>query len=408
MKRIAMVSYSFYESDNRVMRYAEALRERGDFVDVFSLAASDDAPRFEVLNGINVHRLQTRVRDEKGKSAYFLRILRFLCVSFFSLSRRQLKKGYDVVHVHNIPDFLVFSALLPKLGGARIILDIHDILPEFFASKFDGGENSFYFHLLRWIERISCAFADHVIISNHLWLATITGRSVSPKKCSALINYVDQTVFYRRPRTRSDNRRILIFPGGLHWHQGLDIAIKAFKRIQPQFPQAEFHIYGGGPMKEKLVEMVRDLNLRDCVRFFDPLPLRQVADVIANADVGVVPKRADSFGNEAYSTKILEFMSQGIPVLASSTKVDRFYFSDSVLRFFPSGDDEALAVALSEVLSTPDVARALVRNADKFLEENNWSVKKREYFALVDNVEYSAPAPGRSVEKEPEGALAVR
>src|SRR5688500_11346159 len=106
MKRVAMVSYSFYESDNRVMRYADALRERGDAVDVFALAASENAPRLEVLNGVNVHRLQTRVRDEKGKRAYLFRVLRFLFASSFALSRRHLAKRYDVVHVHNVPDFL--------------------------------------------------------------------------------------------------------------------------------------------------------------------------------------------------------------------------------------------------------------------------------------------------------------
>jgi glycosyltransferase involved in cell wall biosynthesis len=406
MKRVAMISYSFYESDNRVMRYAEALQERGDSVDIFSLAAGEKSPRFETANGVRIYRLQARTRDEKGKSAYLFRIIRFLLASFLAVSARQLRKGYDVVHVHNVPDFLVFSALMPKLTGARVILDIHDVLPEFFASKFGGGEVSFYFRVLKFIERISCSFADHVIISNHLWLERVTQRSARREKCTALINYVDPHVFHRRQRTRSDEKKIVIFPGGLHSHQGLDIAIRAFRVVHGKLPQAEFHIYGGGPMREKLVQLVEEFKLRASVRFFDPLPLREMPDVIANADVGVVPKRADSFGDEAYSTKILEFMSQGIPVVASSTKVDRFYFNDSVLRFFPSGDEGALATALIEVLTTPELAASLVRNADHLLRENDWSVKKQEYFAIVDNVEQSE-VKDPAARKDSEAALAV-
>ena len=120
---------------------------------------------------------------------------------------------------------------------------------------------------------------------------------------------------------------------GCQWHQGLDIAIRAFQKLLPEVPEAEFHIYGDGNMKDELVALASRLRLDDKVRFFNPLPVRQIADIMANADLGVVPKRADSFGNEAYSTKIMEFLSLGIPVVVSSTKIDRFYFNDSVVRF---------------------------------------------------------------------------
>jgi glycosyltransferase involved in cell wall biosynthesis len=407
MKRVAMISYSFYESDNRVMRYAEALRERGDSVDVYALARSTSSPRSETLNGVQVRRLQLRVRDERKKAAYLFRILRFLASSFCLISAQHIKKRYDVVHVHNVPDFLVFAALVPRISGARIILDIHDILPEFFASKFGGGESSFYFKLLKFIERVSCRFAHHVIISNHLWLNRITTRSVPPPKCSAIINFVDQSIFSRRTRTRADHRPVILFPGGLHHHQGLDIAIRAFAMVHQKHPTAEFHIYGEGPMKPALMELANELNLTKSVRFFDSVPLREVADVIANADVGVVPKRADSFGNEAFSTKILEFMSQSVPVVASETKIDRYYFDDSIIRFFPSGNHEALAQALDQILTSSEHSATLVQNAERFLQENNWSTRKREYLAIVDNIPVPQEIRSGPAEKKAEAAFVV-
>src|SRR5438309_3898864 len=66
-KRICMLVYTFYESDNRVMRYAKALVERGDEVDVIALGSDETQPAFEVIDNVNVHRIQRRQRNEKSK-----------------------------------------------------------------------------------------------------------------------------------------------------------------------------------------------------------------------------------------------------------------------------------------------------------------------------------------------------
>ena len=171
------------------------------------------------------------------------------------------------------------------------------------------------------------------------------------QKCSVFINYVDESVFKPRVYRPQSRDPLIVFPGGLQWHQGLDIAIHAFSRLVRDLPGARFHIYGDGSAKIGLVELVQHLGLSDHVQFFDPVSLSEVAGVMADADIGVVPKRADSFGNEAYSTKIMEFMSIGVPVVVSGTTVDRFYFDDTVVRFFESGNDEDLANAMREVLT---------------------------------------------------------
>ena len=385
-KRISMLAYSFYESDNRVMRYAEALADRGDSVDVIALAKDSAMEKREAIQGVNVLRVQRRQRNEKGKFAYLSRLLRFFFKSSVVMSWEHLRNPYHVVHVHNVPDFLVFAAWLPKLMGARIILDIHDILPEFFESKFrESGDHEWYLERLLAIEKASCNFAHHVIISNHLWHQKLVSRSVEASHCSVVLNHVDTTIFYRRARTRSDDKLIAIFPGGLQFHQGLDIAIRAFSHITREFPQSEFHIYGDGTMKEPWMQLVRDLGLQKHVFFFAPLPIREVAEKIANADVGVVPKRADSFGNEAYSTKIMEFMSQGIPVVASRTKIDTFYFKDSAVTFFESGNSEELAAKIIALFRDPKHAALLGSEAQQYVAQNSWEDKKQEYFNIVDD-----------------------
>ena len=386
-RRVCMITHSIYESDHRVMRYAEALAERGDEVDVLCVKRDRNQPDTETISQVHVHRVMRRPgKRAKGQTAYLMPLLRFLFNSTVLLTRKNLKRRYDLIHVHNVPDFLVFAAWGPKLTGAKVILDIHDIVPEFYGSKFGKQEGTTVFHVLTWLERISAGYADHVIIANHLWLDKYARRTRANGKCSVLINSVDARIFHPRPRTRHDGKQIILFPGGLQWHQGLDIAIRAMPNICARIPQAELHIYGDGNMKDSLVALSNELGLDGKVRFFDPLPLRQIAEVMANADLGVVPKRADSFGNEAYSTKIMEFMSVGIPVVVSDTKIDRYYFDDSVVRFFESGNPDAFAHAMLEVLCNDESRREMVARAFDYAVRNCWEPRKADYLKLVDSL----------------------
>jgi glycosyltransferase involved in cell wall biosynthesis len=239
---------------------------------------------------------------------------------------------------------------------------------------------------LKKVERVSAAFAHHVILANHLWLEKYTSRSARPEKCSVFINNVDAQLFQPQPRTRNDGRQIILFPGGLQWHQGIDIAIRAFAQVHTRLPAAEFHIYGDGNVKPQLVALVEELKLGRKVRFFPPQPIWEIARIMADADLGVVPKRADSFGNEAYSTKIMEFMAAGVPVAVSSTRIDRYYFNDDVVRFFESGSVDGLAEAILELMRDESRRKALVRNGSAYVERHGWSTKRGEYYHLVDTL----------------------
>jgi glycosyltransferase involved in cell wall biosynthesis/peptidoglycan/xylan/chitin deacetylase (PgdA/CDA1 family) len=384
-RHICMLAYSFYESDNRIMRYAEALAQRGDIVDVIALMTEGSMP-YEKINNVNVYRIQKRMINEKNQLTYLTKLGIFLIKSFAFITKKHLQHPYDVVHIHSVPDFEVFAALIPKLQGSSIILDIHDIVPEFYASKFSGSKDSFFFKALVKVEQLSIKFSDHVIISNHLWYKTLTSRSVNESKCTTVMNYPDEAIFYQRPRTRLDDKFIMIYPGSLGWHQGLDIAIKAFAKIKDQAPQAEFHIYGRGPERDNLAALIAELHLDNKVFIKDPMPIDKIAEVMANADLGIVPKRNDPFGGEAFSTKILEFMSLNIPVIVSGTKIDKHYFNDSVVKLFNPDDVNDLAQSMLTLLKDKEQRDTLRDNALRFVENYRWSKKKNEYFDLVDSL----------------------
>lgn len=387
-KKVCMVVYSGYATDNRVRRYAETLAKRGDKVDVIALSGRNQQLGMEETSGVTVYRIQHRELNERHKWTYAWRVFRFLLASSALLTRLHHRNRYDLIHVHNMPDFLVFAAWYPKLTGVKLILDVHDVVPELFVSKFKAKESDLLVALMRWLEKASAVFADHIIVSNDLWHEKLISRSVPKEKCSVVLNHVDPAIFYRRPRTRNDGKLIILFHGSFQWHQGLDVAIEALARMRSKVPNAELHLYGdaGSNAEADLARLAGRLGLNGTVKFLGNVPLDRIPDVIANVDLGVVPKRADSFGNEAYSTKIMEFMSQGVPVVVSRTRIDSLYFDEATVHFFPSGDSHAMANAMLDVINDQQLRKTLIAKGYEYVDRNSWDRKKKDYLELVDSL----------------------
>lgn len=384
--RACMVAYTFYEPDNRVRRYAETLVRRGDQVDAIVLRQPGQQTR-DVVSGVNVFKIQGRKVNEKIKIQYLFKLLLFLFKSACKLTQLHWHKKYDVVHIHSVPDFEVFATLFAKLTGAKVILDIHDIVPELFAGKFKAGKDSMFFKLLLWVERISMAFADHVIVANHIWFKRLIERSVAPEKCSVVMNYPDPSIFtIRKKAGDSTDKFIMIYPGTLSIHQGLETAIKAVDLIKNDIPDLEFHIYGKGTDEEYFIKLVHKLKLEKRVIFRSIVPIEMLPRLMADADLGVEPKFKRSFGNEAFSTKILEFMTVGIPVIASDTMVHTHYFDETMVKFFRSEDENDLAHCITLLKKEEKLRRQLVKNAFKYIEKNSWNTKKNTYLNIVDSL----------------------
>lgn len=382
--KVCMVVYSFFEVDTRVMQYANALVRRGDTVDVLAIGAPGQ-PKFEVINSVRVFRLQTRQINERSRFSYIWRLLRFLIVSGAVLSWRHMRHRYRIIHVHNLPNFLVFSAVVPRLLGTPVILDIHDLQPEMYADKFGGSQNSFMFRFLVLTEKLAIAFSSHTIIANHIWYERLLSRSAKPGKLTTIRNYPDPRIFHAYPRDAKNGKFLLVYPGSLNWYQGVDVAVRAFARVASQMPDAQYHIYGEGPSKPDLIQLAQTLGLSDRVLFPSFVPAAQVAKIMSSADLAIEPKQSRSrFANEAASTKILEFMAVDVPLIVSRTSIHSYYFDDSMVKFFTPGDDAELADCILQLYHDPALRARLAANARKHVDAHNWGVKQDEYLALID------------------------
>ena len=148
--------------------------------------------------------------------------------------------------------------------GAFVILDLHEITPEFYMSKYGIGASSFAVRLLSGIERRSFEFADRVITINEPILKLLVGRGLDPQKSIVIMNSVDDSLFEaarRRPTAETESKPgvVLNYHGTLTRIYGLDIAIGAFALARASLPDAQLWILGSGPEQAGLERLAERL-----------------------------------------------------------------------------------------------------------------------------------------------------
>jgi len=380
-----MVAYTFYEGDNRVRRYAETLVNQGWHVDAIALQYKN-TPAFEIIKGVHVYRVQKRTLNEKRKLSYLVRLLMFFFSSMFFLCKNSFKGKYDVIHVHSVPDFEIFSAVFQKLFGSKLILDIHDLVPELFSSKFNAKKDSSLFNVLVFAEKLSCAFANHVIIANDIWGERLVQRSVPKNKCTVIMNYPDLNIFKNQNGTKDENKFLLVYPGCLTKHQGIETAIKAVSLLKDKIPTIHFSIYGNGTDENYFKSIVRELKLEDIVSFHGVISIEKIPEVMTKADIGVEPKLANGFSDEAFSTKILEFMTLNIPLVVSGTSVHKYYIDNSLVLYHEPGNVDDLAEKILQLYNNKELREQLILNSSRFIKDFTWNEKKEIYLNVIKKI----------------------
>ncbi len=387
MMKICMISYSQYEYDNRVHRYAESLINRGDRVDVICLGSKKQL-RHVIENGVHLYRIQTRDYNEKNSLSYLVKMLLFFFKSFLLCTILQIKNRYDILHFHNIPDFGVFCTLGAKILGAKVILDIHDLVPEFYQRKFSTEQNHFIIRVLKQIEKISARYADHVITVTTIWENTLVQRSVSRQKCTVILNAPDPRIFNRNEvrNVNNNNHFKMVYHGNLSEIFGVDIAIKSMSIIIKSIPKAELHIYGQGKDKEILRKLSDHLGLNRSVLFHEPVERYQIPDILRSSDVGVDPKRDGVLAGEGLSSKCMEYLAVGLPAVVSRIKAAQTYYDDSMVAFFQPDNEKDLASKIIELYNYPKKRRELIQHSNQFNKEHAWHRYENIYFNLLNDL----------------------
>ena len=204
MKRVCMVAYTVYDWDARIRREAETLAATGEYeVRVLALK-TDEVARDYVLNGICVQQLNVRKYRGKNPLKYIGSYLIFTLRALMAVRQLARRKAVDVVHIHNMPNFLVAAALVPRLQGKTVVLDIHDTMPETFSATFSPKYRKLFLPILNLEERLCCAAADRIVTVNQVQQDAIVARQPwSRRKMIVSMNVPDRRLFTARDSAAS-------------------------------------------------------------------------------------------------------------------------------------------------------------------------------------------------------------
>jgi glycosyltransferase involved in cell wall biosynthesis len=376
---VCMIAYSNYKSDPRIRREAEALAQHGAKVTILSLAESIK-PQVSEFHGVTIQEVGVRKFQGRSNVSYIFSYILFVVKAFFACSSMALRGLIDIVHVHNMPDFLVFSALVPRIMGKMLILDIHDSMLETYLGKF-GRLNPLFARLLVWEEKICTAFASRVICVNHIQMIPVMKRGTPEEKITIVLNVPDETIFKTPEKKVITEKRIpfkCVYHGTLDTMLGIDFAIKAVESIRERISEIQFHIMGKGKDSTEFEQYITEKNLSKYILLNkNGVPVDSLRPVLLTMDLGIIPNRKNIGTELMLPVKLLEYVALRIPVVVPELKAIKYYFSDDMVRYYEPENIESLEEAIEDIYNRPDRGAAQADCALQMLRKYGW--KKHKY-----------------------------
>lgn len=322
-----------------------------------------DAPRFEVMQGIEIHR--PRVLCFPG-------ILKwtdgfFMAVGSYLTARRLVKLHHlNLIDAHfGYPD-----------GYAATLLARWLRLPMMLTLR--GKEERQLTMDVAGKLREAILGADRIVCVSDALRQVALKVGADPARVNVIGNGVDLSKFQpiardeaRRALSLPEEARVIVSVGTLVERKGFHRVIEVLPRLLLRFPDLYFLIVGGagpeGDMSGQIRAQIGALGLTGRVRLLGSYQPDQLKYPLSAADAFVLATRYEGWANV-----FLEAMACGLPVV--TTRVggnEQVVGDDAVGRVVEFGDSEALAAAISEALTT-SWDRARVR---AYAERNSWEAR---------------------------------
>jgi glycosyltransferase involved in cell wall biosynthesis len=375
-------------AETRVEREAHAAQAAGWDVDVVAMREPHEVETETLDDGIRVVRVPVRRVRGAGALHVAREYLAFTLLAARTVARLDRDARYGVVQVHNPPDFLLAAALVPRLRGARTILDIHDLAPELFALRFGGRSGSGpLLAALSLVERVALRLADAVVTVHEPYRRLLLERGVPPEKIVVALNSPDESLLPATEAQRTDGPFRVVYHGSVIEHYGLITLVDAIAALGDDVPELVVEIYGTGDALPAVKGRVDSHGLADRFRFSDRfVENREILHLVQGADVEVVANLAVERNKAALPTKLFEYAALEIPVVSSDLPAVREYFSGDEVRFFTPGDAAELARAIRELASDRAAAAAQADRARARYEQYRWGRQSADYVGLLERL----------------------
>lgn len=283
------------------------------------------------------------------------------------------KHAFDIIHVFNRPaNVPIYKAASPN---SAIFLSLHN---DMFAEKKISDELG--------KQAIENSFAI-MTVSNYIKQTIIERFPAAKEKIKIVYSGVDLSAYppiwtedgkaireaYKK-KYQLENKKVILFVGRLSKSKGPHILIEAMKQINVEYPDAVLVIVGGKWFSDnrvnKYVQYLYKLArpLKDKIIFTNFIPANEIPHIFLMADVCI----CSSQWNEPLARVNYEAMAAGIPLISTNRggngEVVLHKFNGLLIENYQS--PSAFAIAIDSVLSQPDTAEWLGKNARSLIEKN--------------------------------------
>ena len=382
-RSVCMIAYANYYTDARIKNYVYSLLKAGYQVDVFALGKAEPA-----ISGLNVFCLMSKVWSG-SVLPYILSQCWFLLLVMFRVGAAFLRQRYCFIHVHNMPNFIVFGALIPKIFGGKVILDVHDTMPEAYATKFDLPLDHVLVKMLRFEEHVSAAFADHIITTNDLHKEALVEHGIPANKISIIMNMGNDDIFHPQFSAITSAGLVLAYHGTVAERLGLDLILDAIRLARSEYPQLQFILIGDGDYMPTVRNLIEEYHLNDIVSLEGWVPVEELPRYLSKTQVGIIGNRlsTETKKNWMLPVKMLEYAAMEIPTIAPALRVIMHYFDNDSAFYYIPDDAEDMARCIIDIYRHPEkiqVAKSHLRN---FNRQYNWGVMESRYLNIIDNLQ---------------------
>ena len=315
--------------------------------------------------------------------------LAFTALAAVKASKLARRRRYGVVQVHNPPDFLMLAAVVPRLSGARILLDVHDRAPDMFEMRFGGRPGAkLVERLLRGVEGVALRVADAVLTVHEPYRQELIRQGAPPRADQVVMNTLDERVLPGEPAQHEEEGTFLVvYHGTVTPHYGVQLIPEAVAEARATFPGSRRRSTAMVTRCRRSSRARTSSSLGE--RFWvSParLPQREVLARVQRGSVGVVPNLPIPLNRFALSTKLFEYVALGVPVVCADLPTIRSYFSDDEVMYFRAGDQRALAQALVAVAHEPERALARATAARRRYHAYRWPEQAERYIGVLSKL----------------------
>jgi glycosyltransferase involved in cell wall biosynthesis len=366
--------------DRRVWKEACALRDAGYRVSVICPKGQGYAESYQLLDGIEIYR--HRAWEASGVLGYILEYSTALFSELLLTARVYWRTRFRILQACNPPDTIFLIALLYKILGVRFLFDHHDLSPELFEAKF-GKRGGLLYGMARFFERCSFQTADICIATNESFKDIAMGRGgKSTDKVFVVRNCPDLAKFRRPEKPTGDKfgKSLLVtYVGFMGSQDGLDLLLESIDHIVHEQKRKDTHflLVGGGTVLPELRATIERKNLGEFVTLTGQVTHTEVANYLANSDVGVAPDPKNPLNDHSTMIKIFEYMAFSLPIVVFDLKEGRRTAGPAAVYAVPN-ETVDFAQKIVSLLDSPALRSELGECGRRRIEEGlNWEAEKR-------------------------------